>query len=75
MTSLGGVVQMLKKEHDRLAKQIQGISTALSAFGAAREADKNETQPVGGRAGENRGCSEATMGQSERKRLGKTKCS
>lgn len=34
MTNLGNVVQMLKKEHDRLSKQIQGISAALSAFGA-----------------------------------------
>jgi hypothetical protein len=35
MSQLAGVVQQLKKEHDRLTKQIQGISAALSAFGAA----------------------------------------
>lgn len=35
MTNLGGVVQMLKHEHDRLNKEMQAISTALSAFGAA----------------------------------------
>ena len=35
MTNPGAVVQMLKKEHDRLSKQIRGISAALSAFGAA----------------------------------------
>jgi hypothetical protein len=34
MTNLGGVVQMLKKEHDRLTKEIKAISAALSAFGA-----------------------------------------
>jgi glycine/serine hydroxymethyltransferase len=34
MTNLGGVVQMLKKEHDRLSKQIKAVSAALSAFGA-----------------------------------------
>jgi len=35
MTNLGGVVQMLKKEHDRLTKQTKAIAAALSAFGAA----------------------------------------
>ena len=34
MTQIAGVVQLLKKEHDRLTRQIQGISAALSAFGA-----------------------------------------
>ena len=37
MTNLGGVVQMLKKEHDRLSKEIKAIGAALSAFGAAYE--------------------------------------
>ena len=32
---MGDVVGLLKKEHDRLTKQIHGISAALSAFGAA----------------------------------------
>jgi hypothetical protein len=35
MSQLVRVVQQLKKEHDRLTKQIQGISAALSAFGSA----------------------------------------
>jgi len=35
MTNLGGVVQMLKKEHDRLSKEMDAIRAALSAFGAA----------------------------------------
>lgn len=34
MTQLAGVVRLLKIEHDRLTKQIHGISAALSAFGA-----------------------------------------
>jgi hypothetical protein len=34
MTSLGNVVQVLKNERDRLAKELQGISAALAAFGA-----------------------------------------
>ena len=34
MTNLGGVVQMLRKEHDRLTKEIKAIGAALSAFGA-----------------------------------------
>jgi hypothetical protein len=33
MTNLG-IVRLLKVEHARLTKQIQGISAALSAFGA-----------------------------------------
>jgi hypothetical protein len=35
MTQLVGILRALKKEHARLSKQIQGISAALSAFGAA----------------------------------------
>jgi len=35
MTNLGSVVQRLKKEHDRLIKEIKAVSAALSAFGAA----------------------------------------
>jgi hypothetical protein len=35
MSQLAGVVRLLKTEHDRLNRQIQGISAALSAFGAA----------------------------------------
>ena len=35
MTNLGGVVQMLKKEHDRLSKEIKAVGAALSAFGGA----------------------------------------
>ena len=35
MTNLGGVVQALKKEHDRLSREIKAIGAALSAFGAA----------------------------------------
>jgi hypothetical protein len=34
MTNMAGVVQLLKKEHERLTKQIQGVSAALAAFGA-----------------------------------------
>jgi hypothetical protein len=35
MAQLAVVVRLLKTEHDRLSKQLQGISAALSAFGAA----------------------------------------
>ena len=35
MTNLRGAVQMLKKEHDRLTKQMKAITAALSAFGGA----------------------------------------
>ena len=33
MTNLDSVVRLLKEEHARLTKQIQGISAALTAFG------------------------------------------
>ena len=35
MTQLDSAVRLLKAEHDRLTKQMRGISAALSAFGAA----------------------------------------
>jgi hypothetical protein len=35
MSKLHGVVQMLKQEHDRLTRELKGISAALSAFGAS----------------------------------------
>jgi len=35
MTNLGGVVRQLKKEHDRLTREIKGVAAALAAFGAA----------------------------------------
>ena len=34
MANLSGVVQLLKKEHGRLTKELQGITAALAAFGA-----------------------------------------
>jgi hypothetical protein len=35
MTDLEGIVRMLKAERERLTKQVQGISAALSAFSTA----------------------------------------
>ena len=35
MANLAGVVQLLKKEQDRLTKELRGISAALAAFGNA----------------------------------------
>jgi hypothetical protein len=35
MTNLDGAVRMLKKEHDRLTKEMKAIAAALSAFGTA----------------------------------------
>ena len=34
MTNMGDIVRVLKREHERLTNQLQGISAALSAFGA-----------------------------------------
>ena len=39
MTKIAGVVQTLKKEHDRLTRELKGISAALSAFGASYRAN------------------------------------
>ena len=33
MANMAGVVQLLKKEHGRLTKELHGISAALAAFG------------------------------------------
>jgi len=35
MANLAGVVQQLRKEHDRLTREIRGVAAALTAFGAA----------------------------------------
>ena len=35
MSKLAGVVQLLKKEQDRLTKELRGIGAALAAFGRA----------------------------------------
>ena len=35
MANLTGVVQLVKKEQDRLTKELHGISAALAAFGKA----------------------------------------
>lgn len=35
MSNLAGVVRLLKKEQDRLTRELRGIGAALAAFGAA----------------------------------------
>jgi hypothetical protein len=35
MVNMAGVVEQLRKEHDRLSKELKGIAAALSAFGGA----------------------------------------
>src|SRR5579859_4175455 len=52
MTNFGGVVRMLKKEHDRLTTQINAIGAALSAFGAAygKRTARRGTMSADGRA-------------------------
>jgi len=37
MKNVGRIVKLLRKEHDRLARQIKGIDAALEAFGTAYE--------------------------------------
>ena len=52
MANVAGVVQMLKKEHDRLAREINAIGEALSAFGVAyeRRADNRSKISAAGKA-------------------------
>ena len=42
MSNLAGVVRLLKKEQDRLTKELSGIGAALAAFG---KANRNGTGP------------------------------
>jgi hypothetical protein len=65
MTNLG-IVQLLKVEHARLTKQIQGISAALTAFGAVY-AKQN-----GGR-GKMSAAARARIGAAQRARWAKLK--
>jgi hypothetical protein len=42
MNNLACVVRLLKKEHNRLAKELHGIGAALAAFGkTVRKANRN----------------------------------
>src|SRR5437762_1320740 len=50
MTQLDGAVRLLKAEHDRLTKQMRGISAAISAFGAAYGKRKVRKMSAAGRA-------------------------
>jgi hypothetical protein len=52
MSQLAGVVRLLKTERDRLNRQLQGISAALSAFGAAfgKPKARRSKMPAAGRA-------------------------
>lgn len=45
MTTVGSVVKLLQKEHDRLTKQIKGIAAALEAFGA-EYGERNGTRKI-----------------------------
>ena len=52
MSQLAGVVRLLKTEHDRLNRQLQGVSAALSAFGAAYGKPKAGRKPMSAAARE-----------------------
>jgi hypothetical protein len=43
------IVQQLKKEHDRLTREIRGVSAALAAFGAAYAKPRRQLS-AGGKA-------------------------
>src|SRR3954468_9461993 len=44
MTKLAGVVELLKTEHDRLTRELKGITAALSAFGATYRGSNRGTR-------------------------------
>ena len=52
MANIAGVVQMLRIEHDRLAREMNAIGRALSAFGASygKQWVKRRTMSAGVRA-------------------------
>lgn len=66
MTNLGSVVQMLRKEHERLSTEMKAIGTALSAFGAAYG---RGTAPRGRTSGAGR----ASISAAQRARWAKVK--
>lgn len=51
MSTMDRIAKQLRDEHDRLSKQLQGISAALSAFGSAySKATRSGTISAAGRA-------------------------
>ena len=57
MTNMNDVVRVLKKERARLTNQLQGISAALSAFGAAYASSNGASRTISA-AGNGRSCYE-----------------
>jgi hypothetical protein len=66
MTQLAVVVRILKTEHSRLTKQIQGVSAALSAFGA-------EYGKANGGRGKISAAGRARIAEAQRQRWAKVK--
>jgi len=69
MANLDGMVQMLKKEHVRVTKEMKAIAAALSAFGTAYgKGGSTSGRDVCCWKSQNRGCPKSTMGESEGQR-------
>lgn len=66
MANLSGVVQQLKREQDRLTRELRGIGAALAAFGASYRT------PMGGR-GKMSPEARARIGAAQRLRWAKLK--
>ena len=66
MTNLSGVVRILKKEHDRLTREVRAVAAALSAFGTtyAKQNEARGSISVAGRA-RIAAAPESAMGESE----------
>lgn len=79
MKNVGRIVKLLRKEHDRLARQIKGIAAALEAFGTAYEKSHREPRisPAGrariAAAQRARWAKSRTKGNQTQKRVAKPK--
>lgn len=58
-----GIVQLLKKEQDRLTEELRGIGVAFAAFGKAYGTGTG-TRKCQRRAGADGGCTKSTLGKS-----------
>jgi len=63
-----GVVRLLKKEQDRLPRELRGIGAALAAFGNAYGKGTGKRKLSASARGADRGCPKSALGKGSRKR-------
>ena len=64
MSNLAGVVHLLRKEQDRLTKELRGIGAALAAFGKAYGKGTGTRELSQVSSGVDRSCPTSAMGKS-----------